>query len=108
MAKIILSINAGSSSLKLSLYNTSASQSPKELAEIQIDGLTSPPPQIKYTRGGKSIYKNQKLEKEVADQKAAFEYMLDVLIKDEELGEVKDKKNIGIACHRVVCSSQKP
>jgi len=102
MAKIILSINAGSSSVKISIYSASHGQEPKELAETQIDGLTSPPPQLKYTRGGQSIAKNKDLDKEISSQNDAFQYMLDELINDKDFKEISKREDIGIACHRVV------
>lgn len=102
MSKIILSINAGSSSVKISVFSASQGQEPKELAETQIDGLTSPPPQLKYTRNGKTIVKDQKLESKIASQKEAFQYMLDELIDDKDFKEINKKEDVDIACHRVV------
>jgi acetate kinase len=102
MSKIILSINAGSSSVKISVYSASQGQDPKELAETQIDGLTAPPPQLKYTRHGQSIAKNKKLEEKITSQKDAFKYMLDELIHDENLKAITKKEDIAIVCHRVV------
>lgn len=102
MSKIILSINAGSSSVKISIYKASQGQDPVELAETQIDGLTAPPPQLKYTRGGSSIEKDKKLDEKISSQKDAFQYMLDQLISDSQFKEIAKKEDIAIACHRVV------
>ncbi|KAL5313971.1 hypothetical protein ACEPPN_018395 [Leptodophora sp. 'Broadleaf-Isolate-01'] len=102
MSKIILSINAGSSSVKISVYTASSGEEPKELAETQIDGLTSPPPQLKYTRGLQSICKDQKLEEKISTQKDAFKYMLDMLIDDSEFSHISKQDDIAIVCHRVV------
>lgn len=102
MSKIILSINAGSSSVKISIYSASQGQDPKELAETHIDGLTAPPPQLKYTRDGKSIAKNKKLDEKITTQNDAFKYMLDELINDPEFKDITKKEDIAIACHRVV------
>jgi acetate kinase len=102
MSKIILSINAGSSSVKISVYSASHEQEPKELAETQIDGLTAPPPQLKYIRDGKSIAKDQKIDSKVSTQKEAFQYMLDELINDKDFSEINKKEDIAIVCHRVV------
>jgi len=102
MSKIILSINAGSSSVKVSVYSTSSrSQDPKQLAEAQIDGLTAPPPTLKYERGDKKI-KGQKIGEKVESQEGAFRWILEHLEKDEGLPELKRKEDIGFACHRVV------
>ncbi|KAH7403526.1 acetate kinase-like protein [Cadophora sp. MPI-SDFR-AT-0126] len=102
MSKIILSINAGSSSVKISIYTASSGEEPKELAETQIDGLTSPPPQLKYTRGSQSVSKDKKLEEKIASQKDAFKYMLDMLINDSEFSHITKQEDIAIVCHRVV------
>lgn len=102
MSKIILSINAGSSSVKISVFSASHGQEPVELAETQIDGLTAPPPRLKYTRGGKSIAKGKEIDKTISSQNEAFQYMLDQLINDLDFKEISSKKDIPIACHRVV------
>ncbi|TVY81573.1 putative acetate kinase [Lachnellula suecica] len=102
MSKIILSINAGSSSVKISIYSASEGQPPKELAETQIDGLTSPPPKLKYTRDSKTICKAQKIDRDISTQNDAFKYMLDQLINDADFTAISKKEDIAIACHRVV------
>lgn len=104
MAKIILAINAGSSSVKISIYRADQGQEPIELAETQIDGLTSPPPKLKYTRAGKTICKDKTVDTNISSQKEAVEFLLDELINDEDLKEITKKEDIHIACHRVVCS----
>ena len=102
MSKIILSINAGSSSVKVSVYSAEQGQEPIQLAETQIDGLTAPPPKLKYTRGSTTISKDKKLDKNVSSQNDAFQYMLDELINDKELPSISKKEDIGIVCHRIV------
>lgn len=102
MPKIILSVNAGSSSVKISVYSASLGQEPKELAETQIDGLTAPPPQLKYTRGETTICKDKKLNGDIHSQNDAFKYMLDQLIADKDFPEISKKEDIAIVCHRVV------
>ncbi|KAI9051098.1 hypothetical protein LZ554_005202 [Drepanopeziza brunnea f. sp. 'monogermtubi'] len=102
MSKIILSINAGSSSVKISVYTATSGSEPKQLAETQIDGLTSPPPQLKYTRASKSICKDQKLEEKITTQKDAFQHMLKMLIDDCEFPDIQKQEDIAIVCHRVV------
>jgi acetate kinase len=102
MSKIILSVNAGSSSVKISVYSAELAQEPKELAETQIDGLTAPPPQLKYTRGTATICKDQKLDEKINSQNDAFKYMLDQLIADKDFPTISKKEDIAIVCHRVV------
>ncbi|KAF5867572.1 putative acetate kinase protein [Botrytis fragariae] len=103
MSKIILSINAGSSSVKISIFSASQGDpSPKPLAEAQISGLTSPPPTLKYSRGGKSITKNQKLDSNITDQNSAFQYILTHLINDSSFPQISQLTDISLASHRVV------
>lgn len=99
MPEIILSINAGSSSVKVSVFTTSSSQ-PKQLAEIQISGLTAPPAKLKYTRGEEKV-SDKEVEK-ISDVKDAFGIILDELTKDEGLQELKKPEDINFACHRIV------
>lgn len=96
---VILAINAGSSSLKVSVYEFQ-SPDPPRLAEAQIDGLTAPPTTLKYVRGDVSI-KGQEIAG-VEDQAGAFRQILDRLLQDDGLAEVKDQSSIKWACHRVV------
>ncbi|PMD55984.1 acetate kinase-like protein [Hyaloscypha bicolor E] len=103
MPKILLSVNAGSSSVKISVYEASLSQEPQEIAETRIDGLTAPPPQLTYIRGTQSICKDKKLEGErVASQNDAFKFMLEQLIADKDFSAISNKEDIAIVCHRVV------
>jgi acetate kinase len=102
MSKIILSINAGSSSVKISVYSAEKGQLPRALAETQIDGLTAPPPQLKYTRGSESVCKDKKIDSKIANQNDAFQYMLDQLINDKEFSAINNSEDVSIICHRVV------
>lgn len=102
MGKIILSINAGSSSVKISVYSAEQGQSPKQLAETQVDGLTAPPPKFKYTRGDTPVAKGKEISKDIDSQDDAFKYMLDQLVNDKELSEINNKDDIAFVCHRVV------
>ncbi|KAL8686611.1 MAG: hypothetical protein Q9218_006986 [Villophora microphyllina] len=106
---IILSINAGSSSVKISVYfasSSSASPLPTQLAEAEISGLTAPPAKLKYTAGGTSI-KEQEI-KNVNSQADAFEHILNRLTKDKNLPEISNKDHITHACHRVVHGGDYP
>lgn len=102
MSKIILSINSGSSSVKISIYTTTSASDIKQIAETQIDGLTAPPQKLKYTRGSTSVAKGKELSEKISTQDDAFKYLLDELINDKELKEIEKKEDIAIACHRVV------
>jgi acetate kinase len=105
--QIILSINAGSSSVKISVYESRGkNEDPKELAEAQIDGLTAPPPTLKYTRGDRKI-KGKELS-EIDSQEKAFKYILDHLTSDSGLKEISNKEDIAFATHRVVHGGDYP
>jgi acetate kinase len=109
MGKIILSINAGSSSVKISVYTVDqGASSPTQLAEAQIDGLTSPPPKLKYSRGGKNIAKDEEIDKKISSQDDAFHYLLDHLVSDPELSQISDKSHITHTCHRIVHGGDYP
>lgn len=105
--QIILSINAGSSSVKISVYQARGkNEDPKELAEAQIDGLTAPPPTLKYTRGTNKI-KGKELSS-IDTQEEAFKYILDHLTSDPGLQELSNKEDIAFATHRVVHGGDYP
>jgi acetate kinase len=100
--KIILSINAGSSSVKISAYTAERNSGPRQIAEAQISGLTAPPAKLKYSRYDKKIAKDQQVSQNIEGQDAAFSFLLDTLINDAELREINSKKDLAIACHRIV------
>ncbi|KAI1325266.1 acetate kinase [Xylariaceae sp. FL0255] len=104
--KIILSINAGSSSVKISAYEASSPQTPpKQLAEASISGLTAPPARLSYALGGKTIEKGNELQNEGGappTQDEAFKQILKILTSDSDLPEISHAEDIAIACHRVV------
>ncbi|KAI1398770.1 acetate kinase [Hypoxylon fuscum] len=102
MTKIILSINAGSSSVKISVYSTEQREAPKQLAEAQISGLTAPPAQLSYLRGDVQVSKNQETKEKTENQDDAFKILLNTLTGDPELPEISSKGDISVACHRVV------
>jgi acetate kinase len=100
--KIILSVNAGSSSVKISVYTATKGSSPQQLAELQVSGLTAPPPKLTYSRDGKSIIKSKEVEGEISSQDDAFSLLLDTLVNDHELSHIKSKDDIAIVSHRIV------
>ncbi|KAL2256684.1 hypothetical protein VTK26DRAFT_1310 [Humicola hyalothermophila] len=102
MKKIILAINAGSSSVKVSVYMAEQSQTPVQVAEAQVSGLTAPPVALKYQRRGKAVIENQETNEEVNGQRDAFSLILKTLVEDQELPEITTKDDIGIVCHRIV------
>ncbi|EFY86817.1 putative acetate kinase [Metarhizium acridum CQMa 102] len=100
--KIILSINAGSSSVKISAYSAERNGHLRQIAEAQVSGLTAQPAKLKYSRYGKTIAKDQEPGQKIQGQDDAFSVLLDTLINDGELGEITSKNDLAIACHRIV------
>lgn len=96
---VILSINAGSSSLKTTLYAYGEEKKLRSLAKAEIANINQPPAKLKYSSGDRQ---DKKEIGEIKDHAAAFEYVLKTFFGDKDVKEVKDKKNIKYACHRVV------
>ena len=107
MARIILSVNAGSSSVKISVYQDNGKgQDPKELAVAQIDGLTAPPPTLKYNRGDEKI-KGKEL-KDIGSQEDAFKYIMQHLENESGLPELSHRDDVAFVTHRVVHGGDYP
>ncbi|KAI1492327.1 acetate and butyrate kinase-like protein [Biscogniauxia mediterranea] len=102
MKKIILSINAGSSSVKISVYSSEQNQDPEKLAETQITGITAPPAKLTYTRRDETVIKNREVTERLETQNDAFKILLRTLTEDAGLPEIASKSDIAIACHRIV------
>ncbi|KAI0172010.1 acetate kinase [Hypoxylon sp. FL1284] len=102
MTRIILSINAGSSSVKISAYSVERHETPRQLAEAEISGLTAPPARMSYVRGKTQVFKNREPRDRVGDQDDAFRAILNTLTGDPELPEFATRGDIWVACHRVV------
>ena len=99
---IILAVNAGSSSVKISVYSAEQGQSPIRIAEAQVNGLTAPPASLKYQRGDRTIFENREVDGKVGSQRDAFSLILDTLIGDHDMPDIQNKDDIGIICHRIV------
>lgn len=117
MPKIILSVNAGSSSVKVSVFSAELYNDPIQIAEAQITGLTSPPPKLSYTRRGTTVLKNSDVAPGSGDdskgeaaaaapvvnkQDDAWRVILRTLVGDPDLPQVSRQEDIAIVCHRIV------
>ncbi|CAK7235947.1 hypothetical protein SBRCBS47491_009469 [Sporothrix bragantina] len=118
MTKIVLSVNAGSSSVKISVFSVaSRGAEPRQLAEAQVNGLTAPPPQLDYRRtedGGKSttVYKDEPVttikigngrdNANIKSQDDAFAFLLQLFVDDEKLNAIRSHDDIAIVTHRIV------
>jgi acetate kinase len=98
---LILAVNAGSSSVKVSVY-TLTSSGPHQIAEAQLDGLTAPPAKLSYTRGATTVAKGKVQQQDINDQGAAFSVLLGELVSDSKLTQLARREDITYICHRVV------
>ncbi|KAI7493025.1 acetate kinase, partial [Hortaea werneckii] len=118
MAQIILAINAGSSSVKVSVFaytlptnTTSSNNNPDqintsltELAQIQISNLTASPALLTYSlkHNNKPTLKNSPLPTSISTPRTAFQKILTTLLEDTELPELNSPADIAVAVHRIV------
>lgn len=100
-AKLILSVNAGSSSIKLSLYSASFGSTPVSLVKSSVSGLTSPPAKFSYANDANRGYNIQDRESHVTDQSSALELFLRYLRQDESLKE-HGTGEVELVVHRIV------
>jgi acetate kinase len=97
---VILSVNAGSSSVKATLFKAEKNDQPERIAAAQVTGISSPPAQFTYTRDNNKH--KQELSDTIKSHNDAFQYILKTLLDDKDLGIVSSKDDIDYACHRVV------
>jgi len=101
--KIVLSVNAGSSSVKISVYAVDGpSATPRRLAEAQISGLTAPPPKLDYSRGSTTVHKAKEVTPAPDSQDAAFAELLRTLVDDDGLEAVPSADAVAVVAHRIV------
>ncbi|KAI6760152.1 hypothetical protein HG531_013353 [Fusarium graminearum] len=100
--KVILAINAGSSSVKISVYTADKNAEPRQIAEASVGGLTAPPATLAYSRGSEKVLKAKEVSESVKTQGDAFDLILKTFINDSELKEISSKEDIAIASHRIV------
>ena len=100
--RLILSVNAGSSSIKLRLYSASFGSTPVPLVKSSISGITSPPAKFSYSNNaGKGHDVKDRESEEVTDQSSALGYFLRHLGQDESLKE-HGTGEVGLVAHRIV------
>lgn len=117
---LILSVNAGSSSLKISVFQpvkgfsdqpSSSSPSPDEpvllLLTASIENISAPPAQFSFKASSSDVStesrKDEKCE-DIKDHESAFQHFLDFLQKHTTF----DKSHIARVCHRVVHGGDYP
>jgi acetate kinase len=98
----ILSVNAGSSSIKLCLYSAYFGSTPVSLVKSSVSGLTSPPARFSYSNDANEGHNVEDRESgEVTDQSSALELFLRHLGHDENLKE-RGAGEIDLVVHRIV------
>jgi acetate kinase len=100
--KVVLAVNAGSSSVKVSVYSVEFEIPPTKIAEAEVSGLTAPPAKVSYIRGRTVICKDKDVEEGIANQDDAFKVILRILTDDSSLPEIEHSGSIHIVCHRIV------
>jgi acetate kinase len=116
---VILSVNAGSSSIKYSLYEKTDSNSVNILLDASISGLTAPPSQFTYTLYDTRSQRNESKEIEsfkaeeidVSNHEDAFRYFLEFLKSGKgrkTKGGVVELERISVVCHRIVHGGPEP
>ena len=99
MGKAILAVNAGSSSVSISLFKWE--HPPAKIATAKVAGITAPPQIFKYLRGSEE--KKEEIGDKLGSPQDAFKYLLDRFLNDPSLQEVLgDKGDFAYICHRVV------
>lgn len=98
MPKLLLSVNAGSSSVKITFYTMT--KPPKTIANVQVSGITAPPPKLKYQRG--DVESKEELKEKLSTPQDAFKFLLDYCFKNEHLSEVASSDDLAYIVHRIV------
>ena len=99
MGKAILAVNAGSSSVSITLFKWE--NPPAKIATAKVAGITAPPQVFKYSRG--SDEKTEEIGDKLGSPQEAFRYLLDRFLNDPSLQDiVSDKSDFAYICHRVV------
>lgn len=98
----ILSINAGSSSVKVTLFkaNSTGGDQLEKIAAAEISGINAPPAQFTYTRDNNK--EKKELPSSIQSHNDAFECILESFLNDTELELISSRDHIDYVCHRVV------
>lgn len=108
--KVLLAINAGSSSVKTSLYLVGQSHGPELVDSVNVSGITSQSPKLSVeyaaagSRGGDGDTATPREEsaRSVDSHDAAAKLILETLLQDDKVREVQSQEDISVVLHRVV------
>jgi acetate kinase len=103
MTRLVLALNAGSSSLKICLYALAEGHSDHDNPVVlkvtsSIAAISSPPAQFSFKSTESSRYDTKEEVEAVTDHASAFSHFLECLDRVESI----DKTQISYICHRVV------
>jgi acetate kinase len=98
MTRSILSVNAGSSSVKITFYTLE--NPPRPIVDAEISGITAPPSSFKYQKGA-SKHKEE-LKEKLNTPQDAFSYLLKRCFSDRDISEIASVDDLAYICHRVV------
>jgi acetate kinase len=112
---VILSVNAGSSSIKYSVYEKTSSTSVQLIAGASISGFTAPPTKFSYTlfdsSSSEEIESTKAGDVDASNHEEAFKYFIDFLStgKGRMSGKkVLDLDRVSVVCHRIVHGGPEP
>lgn len=102
--KVLLAINAGSSSVKTSVYLVEQAQVPKLVASVSVSGIASQSPKLAIGYGAGSDRGGAATPREasVDSHDAAAKLILETLLQDDKVREVQSQEDISVVVHRVV------
>ncbi|EEP82659.1 acetate kinase [Uncinocarpus reesii 1704] len=98
MGEAILAINAGTSSVGVTIFNRE--NPPRKIATAKVAGITAPPRVFKYAHG--DTKQSKEIEEQIDTPQNAFKYLLTHFLNDSELEIAGKKDDIAYICHRVV------
>jgi acetate kinase len=98
MPNTILSVNAGSSSVKVTFYTVE--KPPNIIVDAQVSGITAPPQSLKYKT--KTSEKKEQLTENLRTPPDAFKFLLHHCLTDSDISEVASTDDLAYICHRVV------
>ncbi|KKA26048.1 hypothetical protein TD95_000330 [Thielaviopsis punctulata] len=102
MSKILLAVNAGSSSVKVSIFKAAHNKRPDLIGEAQVSGLTAPPALLSFSYGKDKIIDKQEAKDKISSQDDAFSLLLKTLVESDAMSEIAKETDIAIVTHRIV------
>ncbi|EER26378.1 hypothetical protein D8B26_003254 [Coccidioides posadasii str. Silveira] len=98
MGELILAINAGTSSVGLTIFNRH--RPPRKIATAKVAGITAPPRTFKYSHG--HTKQRREVDEKIDTPQEAFTYLLTHFLNDPKLTIISSKDDFAYICHRVV------